>query len=116
MAISNSLLIQSLDLNAEWANILLQQDKKIMKQYRLSILAINNGKYRNNKKLKQMKITATKNEFTEVFINRFLMKKSIIIKIITDSIKEYFVLNNNKCYCFSMMCFCINKRTGKYIR
>jgi hypothetical protein len=114
MTISNSLLIQSLDLNAEWANTLLQKDKKIMKEYRLAILAIKNGKYKNNKKLQEMKIKATKNDFTEIFISRFLMKKSIIIKIITDSVKEYF--NNNKCYCFSMMCFCINKKTGKYIR
>jgi hypothetical protein len=116
MTISNSLLIQSLDLNVEWANTLLKQDKKLMKEYRIAILAIKNGKYRNNKKLQQMKLTATKNDFTEVFINRYLMKKSIIIKIITDAIKEYFVLNNNKCYCFSLLCFCINKRTGEYIR
>ena len=82
-------LFDSLPLETNWIEELIRQDKKIMESFAIASYAIKNGKYKYDKRRQRLKLKATKDEFTELYLVKFLKKKSIIVSIIVDSIKEY---------------------------
>jgi len=82
-------LFDSLPLETNWIEELIRQDKKIMESFAIASYAIKNGKYKYDKRRQRLKLKATKDEFTELYLVKFLKKKSIIVSIIVDSIKDY---------------------------
>jgi hypothetical protein len=90
MSIPN-LWIQSLDFDPSFLQELLKNDFEIMKSFQIASLAINHGKYKNNKLKKRLKLSALKNQFIDIFLLKFLKRKNIIINIIVKSIKEYWL-------------------------
>ncbi len=83
------LWISGLDLETKWIQEQFLADKKVQSSYQLAKLAILNGKYCGDTRKQKLKLKATKNEFIECFLSRFLKKKSIIISIIVKGIKDY---------------------------
>lgn len=68
----------------------IKKDKKIMYNFGLSAHAIKNGKYKNDKLKQRLKLEATKNEFVDIFLFKFLKRKEIIINIKNNCIINYF--------------------------
>ena len=136
------LWMESLDLDPSFMEGLLKQDNKIMAQFGIASLAIQNGKYKNNKTKQRLKIEATKNEFIDAFLIRFLKRKNIIITIITTAIKNYWsndydrIMEEldrllikpkpkpkpkiiNKCNCKNIsfgFCFCVDDKGNFYTK
>ena len=89
------LWIDGLDLETDWIESQIQSDREIMKNFGIASYAIKNGKYKGNKQLIRMKLEATRNEFMDCFLVNFLKKKSIVVKIIVDSVKNYWKRKNS---------------------
>lgn len=74
----------------------IKKDNQIMYQFGLAINAIKNGKYKNNKLKMRLKLEATKNEFIDIFLLKFLKRKEIIINIKNNCIINYFKYDYDK--------------------
>jgi len=83
------LWLDGLDLNPSFMETLLSKDKKIMYSFGLASRAIKTGKYRNDPTKLRLKLEATKNEFIDVFLYKYLFRKNTIIKIKNKLIMEY---------------------------
>jgi len=82
-------LVDSLPIETNWIEELIRQDNELMKSFAIASYAIKNGKYKYDKRRQRLKLKAIKDEFTELYLVKFLKKKSIIVSIIVDSIKDY---------------------------
>ena len=83
------LWIDGLDLNPSFMETLLAKDKEIMFHYQIAKTAIKNGKYKNDRLKQRLKLEATKNEFIDTFLYKYLKRKNTIIKIKNKLIMEY---------------------------
>ncbi len=83
------LWIDGLDLNPSFMETLLTKDKEIMFHYQIAKTAIKNGKYKNDRLKQRLKLEATKNEFIDTFLYKYLKRKNTIIKIKNKLIMEY---------------------------
>ena len=83
------LWVEGLDLNPTFMEELLKKDKKIMYHYGIATHAIKTGKYRNDKFKQRLKLEATKNEFIEAFLYKYLKRKNTIINIKNKLIMEF---------------------------
>jgi hypothetical protein len=112
------LWLDSLDFDPTFLQELLKNDFEIMKSFHIASLSINQGKYKNNKLKKRLKLAALKNEFIDIFLLKFLKRKNIIIKIIVKSIKEYWlddydrVMDQLDKLLITPKCSCHNKGFG----
>lgn len=83
------LWLDGLDLNPSFMESLLSKDKEIMYNYGIASRAIKMGKYRNDPTKQRLKLEATKNEFIDCFLYKYLFRKNTIIKIKNKLIMEY---------------------------
>ena len=92
--ISLELQKQSLDYGLEkFLQEEIKKDKTIMNNFGIATLAIKNGKYKNNKLKQRLKLEATKNQFIDIFLLKFLKRKKIVINIKNKIINDYFKLD-----------------------
>ena len=83
------LWLDGLDLNPSFMESLLSKDKEIMYNFGIASKAIKMGKYRNDPTKQRLKLEATKNEFIDCFLYKYLFRKNTIIKIKNKLIMEY---------------------------
>ena len=121
--VSFNIQTQSLDLETSWIEQQLKDDKNIKKNFDIASFAIKNGKYKNNKFKQKLKLLATKNEFIDFFLLKYLKRKEITINIKNKIINDFFKLDYDKimleldnliikpkCDCRSIgfgFCFCL---------
>ena len=82
----NKFWIQGLDLDNDYLEQLLKNDKKYMCLFNLSVQAIKRGRCKNPR----LKILSVKREFYESFLCEFLKRKHTIIKIKNKLIMDSF--------------------------
>jgi bisphosphoglycerate-independent phosphoglycerate mutase (AlkP superfamily) len=131
------LWIDSLDVDPSFMEDLLKKDTKIMYSYGVAVAAIKSGKYRNDPRKQRMKMAATKNDFIDLFIYKYLKRKNTVIKIKNKLIIEYdfnkrtkeneyqlimkeldslLISNQKSCQCRNIaMGFCFHRRNGEFI-
>jgi len=88
----NKYWIQGLDLDNDYLEELLKNDKKYMCLFNLSIQAIKKGRCKNPR----LKILSVKKEFYESFLCEFLKRKHTIIKIKNKLIMDVFEKKNKR--------------------
>ena len=85
--------IQKLSLDyglEEYLQESIKKDKTIMYNFGIASYAIKKGKYKNDKLKQRLKLDATKNQFIDSFLLKFLKRKEIIINIKNNCIINYF--------------------------
>lgn len=68
----------------------IKNNNKYMYSFGIASHAIKNGKYKNNKRLKRMKLEAVKNQFIDCKLGEWCKKINTIIKIKNKLITDYF--------------------------
>ena len=68
----------------------IKNSEKYMYSFGIASLAIKNGKYKNNKQLKRMKLEAVKNQFIDCKLGEWCKKINTIVKIKNKLIIDYF--------------------------
>ena len=85
----NPIIIYSLPVDPSFIENLIKMDKKTMACFHMTSVAINTTSKYKNKKQRERKLKAVKNEFTDAFLIKYLKQKSIIINIIVGAVSNY---------------------------
>ena len=100
----------SLDLETDWIMPLIENDKDIMFNFGIAKLAIEKGKYRNDKRRQRMKLQAVKGEFIDCFLVKYLKKKNVVIKLKNKIVMEEWRRRNSYEYLMEELDKLIDKK------
>ena len=90
-----------------------KKDIDLKKQFQICSTAIwSRNKYQNNRKLKQMKLKAIRNQFAEAYVAVFFKKIQVVVNIKNSLIRKYFKNKSNicplNCRALGGICLCKN--------
>lgn len=85
--------VDSLDLEVDWIVSQIRDDDNLMRAFGISAKRIANQE--NSKTRRRLRMEVIKNQYMDMFLVKFLKKKSIVIKIKNKLVLDYFRKNQS---------------------